>query len=59
MSDEDDSDSGTETSSTRPPSPRDQWWPARVPTQLPPASIDHLAQAESWQTNAAARALGI
>ena len=56
MADEDVSDSGTETpSSSRPPSPRGQWWPARAPTQLSPASIDHLAQAESWQTNAAAR----
>ena len=54
MADEDDSDSGTEASS-RPPSPRGQWWPARAPTQLSPASIDHLAQAESWTAGAAAR----
>ena len=53
MADEDPSDS--ETSSSRPPSPRGQWWPERAPAQLSPASIDHLAQAESWQTNAAAR----
>ena len=55
MSDEDDSDSGSTASSSRPPSRRGQWWPERAPTQLSPASIDHLAQAESWQTNAAAR----
>ena len=53
--DEDPSDCSSSTPSSRPPSPRGQWWPARAPTQLSPASIDHLAQAESWQSNAAAR----
>ena len=55
MADEDDSDSGTDASSSRPPSPRGQWWPERAPAQLSPASVDHLAQAESWTAGAAAR----
>ena len=41
MADEDDSASGTAASSSRPPSPRGQWWPARAPTQqLSPASVE-------------------
>ena len=53
--DEDASDSGSTASSSRPPSPRGQWWPERAPAQLSPASVDHLAQAESWTAGAAAR----